>query len=106
MGRAWQRVAQQVFVAQERRAYGARRLRRVIAVSHGTARELQEFYGVPERLISVVPNGVDHAVFRPAPGAEASARCGPARASRVGVRGALLRRRLGAQGDSATRSTR
>ncbi|MEK7240771.1 MAG: glycosyltransferase family 4 protein [Gemmatimonadota bacterium] len=71
VGRAWQHVAQQVFVAQERRAYGARRLRRVIAVSHGTARELQEFYGVPERLISVVPNGVDHAVFRPAPGAEA-----------------------------------
>jgi UDP-glucose:(heptosyl)LPS alpha-1,3-glucosyltransferase len=64
--RAWQRVAQQVFVAQERRAYGARRLRRVIAVSCGTARELQEFYGVPEQRIAVVPNGVDHAVFRPA----------------------------------------
>ncbi|MEK6611364.1 MAG: glycosyltransferase family 4 protein [Gemmatimonadota bacterium] len=71
MGRAWQRVAQQVFVAQERRTYAARRLRRVIAVSHGTARELQEFYGVPERIISVVPNGVDHAVFRPAPSADA-----------------------------------
>lgn len=71
VGRAWQRVAQQAFVAQERRAYGARRLRRVIAVSHGTARELHEFYSVPERVISVVPNGVDHAVFRPAPDAEA-----------------------------------
>ena len=70
-GRAWQRMAQQVFIGQERRAYGARRLRRVIAVSRGTARELQEFYGVPERLISVVPNGVDHAVFRPAPAATA-----------------------------------
>jgi len=71
VGRAWQRVAQQVFVAQEQRVYRARRLRRVIAVSHGTARELQEYYGVPERLISVVPNGVDHAVFRPAAGAAA-----------------------------------
>jgi UDP-glucose:(heptosyl)LPS alpha-1,3-glucosyltransferase len=71
MGRAWQRAAQQVFVQQERRAYGARRLRRVIAVSHGTARELQEYYGVPAATIAVVPNGVDHAVFRPAPDAAA-----------------------------------
>lgn len=70
-GRAWQRVAQRVFVRQERRAYGSSRLRRVIAVSSGIARELHEFYGVPERLISVVPNGVDHAVFRPAPDAAA-----------------------------------
>jgi glycosyltransferase involved in cell wall biosynthesis len=65
VGRAWQLAAQQVFVQQERHAYGARRLRRVIAVSQGTARELQEYYGVPERVITVVPNGVDHAVFRP-----------------------------------------
>lgn len=71
LGRAWQRVAQQVFVEQERRAYGARRLRRVIAVSRGTARELQEFYGVSAHRIAVVPNGVDHTVFRPAPTAEA-----------------------------------
>ena len=65
-GRMWQRIAQQVFVGQERRAYGARRLRKVIAVSRGTARELQEHYGVPERIITVIPNGVDHARFRPA----------------------------------------
>lgn len=65
VGRAWQRAAQQVFVQQERHAYGARRLRRVIAVSRGTARELRDFYGVPESRITVVPNGVDHAVFRP-----------------------------------------
>ncbi|HEY3288297.1 MAG TPA: glycosyltransferase family 4 protein [Gemmatimonadaceae bacterium] len=71
LGRAWQRAAQQVFVQQERRSYGARRLRRVIAVSHGTARELQEFYGVPAAKIAVVPNGVDHAVFRPAADAAA-----------------------------------
>ncbi len=71
VGRAWQRVAQQVFVGQERRAYGAGRLRHVIAVSRGTARELQEFYGVPEHRITVVPNGVDHAVFHPATDAEA-----------------------------------
>ncbi len=71
IGRAWQRAAQQVFVQQERRAYGAHRLRRVIAVSRGTARELHEFYGVPEARIAVVPNGVDHSVFRPAADAAA-----------------------------------
>ncbi len=65
IGKAWQRTAQQVFVRQERRTYGARRLRHVIAVSRGTARELQEHYGVPAERITVVPNGVDHAVFRP-----------------------------------------
>ena len=71
VGKAWQRFAQQVFVAQERRTYGSTRLRRVIAVSHGTARELHEYYGVPRDRIAVVPNGVDHAVFHPAAGPEA-----------------------------------
>ena len=54
------------FVAEERHAYGSARLQRVIAVSHGTARELREFYGVAEDRITVVPNGVDRAVFKPA----------------------------------------
>jgi len=65
MGAAYQRLAQAWFVAEERHAYGSRRLRRVIAVSHGTARELHEHYHVPRERISVVPNGVDHAQFRP-----------------------------------------
>ena len=63
---AYQRLAQRAFVADERRAFGAARLQRVIAVSQGTARELREHYGVPEGKIVVVPNGVDHAVFHPA----------------------------------------
>ena len=54
------------FVADERRAYAASRLRQVIAVSSGVARELQEHYRVPPGRISVIPNGVDHAVFHPA----------------------------------------
>ena len=66
MRAAYQRLAQAHFVAEERRAYGASRLKRVIAVSHGTARELREFYHVPEEKMVVVPNGVDPAVFRPA----------------------------------------
>jgi UDP-glucose:(heptosyl)LPS alpha-1,3-glucosyltransferase len=63
---AYQRLAQAAFVAEERRAYQSPRLQRVIAVSHGTARELREHYGVAAEKIAVVPNGVDHAVFHPA----------------------------------------
>jgi UDP-glucose:(heptosyl)LPS alpha-1,3-glucosyltransferase len=50
-------------VAYERRAYGSPALRQVIAVSRGTSAELQRFYAVPERAISVVYNGADPAVF-------------------------------------------
>lgn len=66
--RVWQRAVQAQFVASERRAYGASRLRRVIAVSSGVGRELQEEYGVPASKVTVIPNGVDHAVFRPVDG--------------------------------------
>ena len=61
----WQRAVQSRFVADERRAYGAARLRRVIAVSTGVGRELEEFYRVPASRITVIPNGVDHATFHP-----------------------------------------
>ena len=63
--RLWQRAVQSQFVATERHAYRSPRLRRVIAVSTGVGRELQEFYGVPAERIIVIPNGVDHAVFHP-----------------------------------------
>jgi glycosyltransferase involved in cell wall biosynthesis len=62
---AYQRFAQDRFTADERRAYASPRLQRVIAVSEGTARELEEFYRVPRARIAVVPNGVDGNVFRP-----------------------------------------
>jgi UDP-glucose:(heptosyl)LPS alpha-1,3-glucosyltransferase len=62
----YQRFAQSRFTADERRAYASPRLERVIAVSEGTARELQEFYRVPRERIVVIPNGVDGTVFRPA----------------------------------------
>jgi glycosyltransferase involved in cell wall biosynthesis len=62
----YQRFAQSRFVAEERVAYGSRRLRHVIAVSEGTSHELQEFYRVPAERITVVPNGVDRNIFRPA----------------------------------------
>jgi glycosyltransferase involved in cell wall biosynthesis len=70
----YQRFAQSRFTAEERRAYSSPRLKRVIAVSEGTARELQEFYRVPHDRIVVVPNGVDGSVFRP---------CGDAAARRA-----------------------
>jgi glycosyltransferase involved in cell wall biosynthesis len=60
-----QSAVQARFVADERRAYGARRLRHVIAVSRGTARELQEHYGLAADRITVIPNGVDPTVFHP-----------------------------------------
>ena len=63
--RVWQRAVQSRFVATEQHAYRAARLRRVIAVSTGVGRELEEFYGVPSARITVIPNGVDHAVFHP-----------------------------------------
>lgn len=66
----YQRFAQSRFTADERRAYTSPRLKRVIAVSEGTSRELQEFYRVPREIISVVPNGVDGSVFRPSANAE------------------------------------
>jgi UDP-glucose:(heptosyl)LPS alpha-1,3-glucosyltransferase len=62
---AWQRRVQGAFVAMERRAYRSARLRRVIAVSSGVARELREHYGVPEDRVRVIPNGVDHRTFHP-----------------------------------------
>lgn len=71
LGEAYQRLAQEWFIRDERRAYGSARLRQVIAVSHGTARELHEHYRVPMERISVVPNGVDPAQFRPAADAAA-----------------------------------
>lgn len=63
--RVWQRAVQSRFVADERRAYGTARLRRVIAVSSGVGREIAEHYGVDPARITVIPNGVDHATFHP-----------------------------------------
>ena len=58
---------QEIFARREREVYGAPRLKRVIAVSQGLRRELVEYYGVDDARISVIPNGVDHTVFRPCP---------------------------------------
>lgn len=51
----------------------ARRQERIIAVSQTTARDLEHFFGVPREKVTVVPNGLDHDRFRPAPAEEARA---------------------------------
>ena len=50
-----------------------RRTRHIIAVSESTRRDIVQLLGVPERRITVVPNGLDHAHFYPRPAAEVAA---------------------------------
>ncbi len=50
----------------ERKNYGERRFKKVIAVSSGVKRELMELYGLSEADICVIPNGVDTNKFHPA----------------------------------------
>nr|WP_274636868.1 glycosyltransferase family 4 protein [Microbacterium bovistercoris] len=54
----------------ERRNYRPGAFRRVIAVSHGVGREVTEHYGVPDELITVIPNAVDAARFQPSDAGE------------------------------------
>ena len=69
--RAYQRVAERSLAHHERRLYESPRLRGVIAVSQGLKRELVEQYGLSEKMIRVIPNGVDREVFHPAASPEA-----------------------------------
>ena len=50
----------------------ARRVPRIIAVSETTGRDIVRFMGVPAERVTVAPNGIDHAMFRP-PSTEALA---------------------------------
>lgn len=43
----------------------ARRQEAIIAVSHNTAADLQQFFGIPQSRIRVVHNGLEHARFYP-----------------------------------------
>lgn len=68
----------------ERWVYRRARAGRVMTVSSGFAAELQRFFPALEGRVSVVPNGVDAAEFRPDPVARAEVR------ERLGVGAALL----------------
>jgi glycosyltransferase involved in cell wall biosynthesis len=50
----------------------ARRVRHVIAVSETTGKDIVHWMKVPQKKVSVVPNGIDHVMFHP-PAAEAVA---------------------------------
>jgi glycosyltransferase involved in cell wall biosynthesis len=56
----------------------AQRQHEIIAVSHATARDVKRFFRFPAGRLTVIPNGVDHGLFRP--GSQARAReavCAP-----------------------------
>jgi glycosyltransferase involved in cell wall biosynthesis len=53
----------------ERWSYRPGRTRRLVAVSHGVARELAEDLGAPAGMVRTIPNGVDRAAFAPDAGA-------------------------------------
>ena len=46
----------------------APRLDKIVTVSEASRREIQRYFGIPEKSISVVYNGTDSDVFRPIPG--------------------------------------
>jgi glycosyltransferase involved in cell wall biosynthesis len=64
--RAYQRLAQRGFCAQEATTYRNPTLRHIIAVSEGVKRELMGHYRLPAECFTVIPNGVNHHKFKPA----------------------------------------
>lgn len=60
--------------AGERFCYRPGYTRHLVAVSGGVARELQEFFAVKAEDVTVIPNGVDRAVFAPDPRSRAEIR--------------------------------
>ncbi len=46
----------------------ARRLRRIVTVSHSARADISRDFGIPAARFSVVPNGIDTRVFHPLPG--------------------------------------
>jgi UDP-glucose:(heptosyl)LPS alpha-1,3-glucosyltransferase len=61
----YQKIAAAAFMREERVAVRSPRLKGMIAVSKGVAREMIERYGYPTDRVKVVPNGVDTDLFRP-----------------------------------------
>jgi len=52
----------------------ARRQQRVIAISQNTARDIEQFFGIPRRSQKLILNGIDHERFNPGDPAAAQAR--------------------------------
>lgn len=87
----YQRLVTRQAIRDERRAYGHRNLRAVIAVSRRTAVELERCYGPLRAPVTVIPNGVDLDAF--APPAEPRRRL-PGTRARLLLVGALERKGL------------
>jgi len=51
--------ASKIVLAIEKYNYVNRNFKKAIVLSHGTYRELQEYYGVPDECLAHIPNGVD-----------------------------------------------
>ncbi len=58
-------IADRIRLHMERRNYGGRRFKKIIAVSEGVKRELAQEYGVPGGDVVVIPNGVNIDEFSP-----------------------------------------
>jgi glycosyltransferase involved in cell wall biosynthesis len=61
------RASTAIGAALERWCYSRRPARMLVTVSAGVGRELGRHYGVLDGTLRVIPNGVDHATFRPDP---------------------------------------
>ena len=68
----WQRLRQRLnpfhsyILSHERRCFGGREYRHLIALTDQVKQDLQNHYGVPEADISILPNGVNFQEFSPA----------------------------------------
>lgn len=83
----WYRLSpyHRLALAIEKRQLGAAGSRRIVAVCEQTKREIVEAYGIPEKKVVVIHNGVDHERFNP---------------RHRGVAGSRIRKQLGIPHDS------
>jgi UDP-glucose:(heptosyl)LPS alpha-1,3-glucosyltransferase len=88
---AYQRLVSRQAERDERRAYGHRNLRAVIAVSRRVGEEVERHYGPLRVPVTVIPNGVDLDDFAPA---AAAARRPPGARARLLLVGAWERKGL------------
>jgi UDP-glucose:(heptosyl)LPS alpha-1,3-glucosyltransferase len=57
--------ASNIVLAIERHNYMKRDFKKIIAVSQGTKKEIQHYYGLPDEYLTVIPNGVNVEEFKP-----------------------------------------
>jgi UDP-glucose:(heptosyl)LPS alpha-1,3-glucosyltransferase len=55
--------AQHIRLYMEKQLYNNQKLKKVIAVSEGTKKEVLNYYKLPKEMVTVIPNGVDAKIF-------------------------------------------